>query len=256
MLPQVNIVRAIHGDYLSFFERAGISSVLTAHGIWDELTILISKLLIDTTNKVPVVLDIGANMGTFAVPIAKYIATKGGSLYAFEPQRITFYQLCGNIFFNRIDNAYLHNIALSAENATGEMAVLDLNQAWNIGSYSFVAGKDEQKKLEKTEPCNFVKLDDFTPLRQATLIKIDVEGMEIDVLQGAAQFIARSGYPPILFESLKGQPRADFVFELLGQLGYAFSQYADEDWLAQHPNWDSEIKLYNNDGQLGYLKIR
>ena len=256
MLPQVNIIRAKHGDFLSFFERAGISSVLTAHGMWDEITISISKLLIDTSNKVPVIVDIGANMGTFAVPIAKHIAPKDGYLFAFEPQRIIFYQLCGNIFFNQIDNAYLHNIALSSENSVGEMAILDLHQAWNIGSYSFVAGKDEQIKLQKTEPCNFRKLDDFIDLKQATLIKIDVEGMEIEVLQGAEQFIERSSFPPILFESLKGQSRAEMVFEFLGQLGYSFIQYAEEDWLAQHPKWDSEISLYNNNGQITYAKVR
>jgi len=67
MLPQVNIVRAKHDDFLAFFESQGVSGVLTACGAWDELSISIAAKLLESIDK-PVVYDVGANIGTFTVP--------------------------------------------------------------------------------------------------------------------------------------------------------------------------------------------
>ena len=54
----------------------------------------------------PLVLDIGANLGAYAIPVAKKIASARGVVYAYEPQRIVYYQLCGNIFLNSLDNVH------------------------------------------------------------------------------------------------------------------------------------------------------
>ena len=132
MLPQVNIIRAKNADFLCFYESAGISGVLAAHGVWDELTIHFAKTLIDGTPLKPVVIDVGANMGTFAVPIARHIEKLAGVVHAFEPQRIIYYQLCGNIFFNRIDNIFAHNFALSNADTISNVSPLDFNKSWNI----------------------------------------------------------------------------------------------------------------------------
>ena len=161
MLPQVNLIRAQHGDFLAFYENAGISKVLTEHGVWDELTIAYSKALIESSQSKPLILDVGANMGTFTIPIAKHINNKG-FVYSFEPQRIVFYQLCGNIFLNRLNNAYAQNIALSNINEEREIEVLDYAGAHNIGSYSLVPGKDKQNKVNFIKDyCLIQKLDDF-----------------------------------------------------------------------------------------------
>lgn len=256
MLPQVNIIRAVNGDFLSFFERAGISGVLTAHGLWDELSISLAKNLINLSSKKPNVLDIGANMGTFTIPIAKHILEKNGSIHSFEPQRVIFYQLCGNIFLNRLDNAYGHNVALSTLNGYDEIATLDYHQAWNIGAYSLIPGMDLQEKTITTEICKFSKLDDFRVNDPITLIKVDVEGMEFEVLSGGSSRIKRDGYPPILFESLKEDERADSVFKLLINMGYQLIQYANEDWLAQHPEWESELGISIVDSAITFFKVR
>lgn len=256
MLPQVNIIRAKNGDFLSFFERAGIAGVLTAHGVWDEATIGLAKVLVDQCGKVPLVLDIGANMGTFTIPLAKHVAQRSGVVHAFEPQRIVNYQLGGNIFLNRIDNAHVHRLALSDVSGDREIEELDYHKAWNIGAFSIVPGQDRQEKVAQKTPVQFLRLDDL-PLQGAiTLIKLDVEGMELDVLCGGVNRLNQDGFPPILFESLKNDSKASLVVKLLTGLGYTLSQYADEDWLAQHPAWDSEIALNIDQGAMSMRRVR
>jgi FkbM family methyltransferase len=256
MLPQVNIIRAKNGDFLSFFENAGISGVLTSHGVWDELTVHLAKNIISSSKITPCILDIGSNMGTFAVPIAKHIQLSGGVIHCFEPQRIVYYQICGNIFLNRIENCYAHNVALSTLNGMNEIDILDYEKAWNIGAFSLIPNKNEQLHSGKKQMCTFAKLDDFCINTPITLIKLDVEGMEYDVLSGGMNRVAKDGYPPILFESLKDDPRSELVFKLLSSNGYKFIQYANEDWLAQHPDWDSELDIFINDGIINSTVIR
>lgn len=256
MLPQVNLIRAKNGDFLSFFESAGISGVLTAHGVWDELSIIVAKTLIDATDVKPFILDIGSNMGTFAIPIAKHIKKNNGSIHCFEPQRIIYYQLCGNIFLNQLDNAYAHNIALSNGEAIREIAELDYHKAWNIGAYSLVAGRNEQSYSQETNKCYFTTLNKFLNQERITLIKLDVEGMEFEVLSGGIEKIKNDGYPPILFESLKNDSKSQEVFDLLISHGYRIMQYAHEDWLAQHQDWISEISLTVENGKIEFHKIR
>ena len=256
MLPQVNLIRAKNGDFLSFFESAGISGVLTAHGVWDELSIHVAKALIDVNEKKPVVLDIGSNMGTFTVPLAKHIKNKEGLIHCFEPQRIIYYQLCGNIFLNQLDNAFAHNIALSNGEGLQEIEELDYHKAWNIGAFSLVPGRNEQIYSQAKSKCLFLTLNEFEIEGKITLVKLDVEGMELEVLAGGIDKIKNDGYPPILFESLKNDPKSEKVFDLLISHGYKLMQYANEDWLAQHEKWNSEINISIEDGIISFQKIR
>jgi FkbM family methyltransferase len=243
MLPQVNLVRAKHGDFLAFFESAGISGVLSSHGVWDEATVAIAKALLDIQEHIGVVLDVGANMGTFTVPIAKHIIPRGGIVKSFEPQRIVYYQLCGNIFLNRLSNAFAHNIALSAQTKIDQIEILNFHTAWNIGAFSLLAGHDTQKKEKDMQMCSLFRLDDFENNALISLIKIDVEGMEVDVIEGGLQTIRSNHFPPILFECLPDNSRAERLHGILEALGYQSVQYAEADWLAQHPDFPREIKF-------------
>jgi len=242
MLPQVNLIRAKNADFLCFWESAGISGVLTAHGVWDELTIHFAKVLIDLTPSTPIILDVGANMGTFSIPVAKHIEGRSGLVHSFEPQRIVYYQLCGNVFLNRIDNIYTHNVALSDIDQCGHVKPLDYTKSWNIGAYSLGAdNRDGQKRGASQERISFVKLDDFGINPEITLIKIDVEGMELEVLKGGMKSIAQSGFPPVFFEYNPGDPKGPYVTQLLVEAGYKIFKYAEADYLAQHPDHPAKL---------------
>ena len=77
---------------------------------WEPLTLQVAKLFLDAMHE-PTVLDIGGNLGAFAVPIGRYIQSRGGTLHTFEPQRMLYYQLCGNLFVNQLSNCHAHHLA-------------------------------------------------------------------------------------------------------------------------------------------------
>ena len=103
--------------------------------------------------------------------------------------------------------------------------------------------------------CDFRKLDSFTFSSQVTLIKLDVEGMELDVSMGGSNLL-RSNFPPIMFEIREADPRGTQLLAFYRELGYVICQYADMDYLAQHPLWETEIKLIVKDGAYSYQRIR
>jgi FkbM family methyltransferase len=57
------------------------------------------------------IIDVGANNGHFTVEFAQYVGDTG-KVHSFEPQRIIFQQLCGNVFLNGLDNVHTYNVAL------------------------------------------------------------------------------------------------------------------------------------------------
>jgi FkbM family methyltransferase len=83
------------------------------------------------------VLDIGANLGTFCIPLARKIPKL--KFHAFEPQRIVNYQLCANVIINGLDNVYTYELALSNEDADVELAMPDYAKETNIGAFSIDA---------------------------------------------------------------------------------------------------------------------
>src|SRR6266436_2893595 len=122
------------------------------------------------------VLEVGANIGVFTVPLAHFVRP-GGKVIAFEPQRIMFQMLCGNLALNAIDNVFAQNSAVSR--STGSIAVpsVDYAKPGNFGAVSLAGSREG-------EIVPLVTIDSLA-LPSCHLIKIDVEGMELDVLEGA-----------------------------------------------------------------------
>lgn len=253
MLPRINVVQCDEGNFMLLVNDTVISKSLYLDGVWESHILQIAKLLLqDVAN--PWVLDIGANLGAFTVPIAKYIAPQNGVLTAFEPQRVVYYQLCGNIFLNRLDNCYAHNFALGADDMEIDIPELDFNHAANVGGFSL----KEEYRVRHTDMhfsqhrhhIKQIKLDNLTPPIDSvklSLIKIDVEGWELSVLQNGLNFLAQHGYPPILFEAWHTAflEEREALLTFLQQLGYQITRLGDMDYLAQHPTFPRRLKFQN-----------
>jgi FkbM family methyltransferase len=191
---------------LSFFLTAGpdmINSHLRTGKFWEPATLEISKLLLEGIDH-PVVVDIGANLGAYSIPIGAHIRSGGGKLYAFEPQRQVFYQLCANLFGNKLDNVYASQIAIGDTDCAINIPVLNIHTEHNVGSLSLDENiRSQQRTLSSTldefESVTMAKLDTLN-LPAADLVKIDVEGLELEVLKGARRWLEYSKFPPLLFE--------------------------------------------------------
>lgn len=159
-----------------------------------------------------VAVDCGANIGVHTIEWAKQMNT-WGHVVAFEAQERIFYALAGNIAINNCFNARAINAAVTSQCGTMKMPVPNYFAAGSFGSL-------ELKKRDNTEfigqPIDYseskmvdvptVSLDSLN-LARIDLIKIDVEGMEMEVLNGGANCIARFR-PILLIETLKSDKAA------------------------------------------------
>jgi FkbM family methyltransferase len=194
-------------------------------GYEKELQELSAKLLVEHADGI--VVDIGANLGSYAVPLAKQYPYL--QFEAFEPQRIVYYQLCANIFLNRLSNVYAHNVGLSNEKRVSSYVLPNYAEETNIGAFSIdfdTRAKDYEVKSEGvTERMIIIPIDSMQ-YEKVRLIKIDVEGHELQVLHGAEHTLRENNYPPIIFEAWtwKFPEKRQAVFDHLESLGYGITQ--------------------------------
>lgn len=157
------------------------------------------------------VIEIGANIGTHT-QIFSSLVGQNGLVLAFEPQHIVFQTLCANLAINSISNVYAYQSALSYEDGSVFIPNLDYNQRNNYGGISL----DSLKKGIKVKK---EKLDNYlSSLDKLQFIKIDVEGMEIDVLKGAKNII--STFKPIMYIENDRIEKSQELIELLFSYNY------------------------------------
>ncbi len=151
-----------------------------------------------------VVLDVGANIGTHTVFLAQTVGP-AGLVYAFEPQRVLFQILCGNVALNSLTNVHARQAAVGRQSGTVPVPTRDYTTVGNFGGVSLEGCK-------QGEDVPLLCVDELD-LHACHLIKIDVEGMESEVLAGAEQTIRR--FRPLVYVE---NDRADKSASLIEQL--------------------------------------
>jgi FkbM family methyltransferase len=241
MLPNCELVKVDGTQFLVFKGNDLISNHLKKTLYENNIHQLVLKLLINEPDGL--VLDIGANLGTFCVPLARKIPKL--KFHAFEPQRIISYQLCANIVINSLDNVYTYELALSNADRSVDLVMPDYVAETNIGAFSI--DNDARKNDYECSTSNTTDRIDLVPLDFLTfdnikLIKIDVEGHELEVLQGGFETIKRNNYPPIIFEAWTWKPwyqeKRQEIFKYLTDLGYKILELGENN-LARHPKYES-----------------
>jgi FkbM family methyltransferase len=237
VIPNCELVKVDGTQFLVFKGKDLISNHLKQELYESNVHQLALKMLLDKPDGL--VLDIGANLGTFCVPLAQKIPQL--KFHAFEPQRIVSYQLCANIVINSLENVYAYEVALSNESVSVDLAMPDYTAETNIGAFSIDKevreNEYECKTVNTTDRIDVVPLD-FLTFDNIRLIKIDVEGHELEVLQGGIKTIKANNYPPIIFEAWTWkpwfEPKRKALFEYLEGHGYEIQQLGHNN-LAQHP---------------------
>ncbi|VXC74187.1 Methyltransferase [Enterobacterales bacterium 8AC] len=221
-----------------------INSQLRKGEVWEPATLQISQVLIEGIEE-PVIVDIGANIGAYAVPMGKKILPQNGKLYAFEPQRQVFYQLCASLLSNNLSNCYAYHMAIGDVDGEIDVPVLDILTEQNLGALSLDPDIRAQQNLlsstiKEIERVKISTLDTLS-LPKAHLVKIDVEGLELEVLKGGRRWLEHSGHPAILFEVwgdyMKGMiGKRNRLMNLVKKaLGYEVVLFG-ELCIAQHPS--------------------
>ena len=154
-----------------------------------------------------VAVDIGANVGTTTLAMARAVVA-AGQVFAFEPQPLVAHCLATSLVLNEISNVRVLSLAVSKQSGFARMNFNAGGDAGNFGSTALSLDGD----LVPT-----MALDDMQIDRLA-LLKIDVEGHEWDVFQGAENTI-RTCRPVIYFEA-KRFPGTVSSIEFLREQGY------------------------------------
>lgn len=162
----------------------------------------------------PTVLDVGANIGTTAI----YFALKRprGTVHAFEPNPAMFDCLDENRQLSNCNNIILHDFALS--NRSGTTHLIEAMEGNPGSSYLSEERADGSVEVVLNE------LDQILPEIQVDFIKIDVEGSERAVLEGAIKTIERC-CPMIIYEcnpDALADRKTQSPYKLLEDLGYDF----------------------------------
>jgi FkbM family methyltransferase len=171
-----------------------------------------------------VFLDIGANVGLYTIAAARIVGP-AGEVHAFEPCSRTFARLEENVRLNRLRSVFCHQLALSNENAEAELALaIDGYDAWNSLGKPYMGETGGSEKVRTVTLDSFVS--DHSLTGRITAIKIDVEGWEKHVLDGARQLFAAPDAPVLIIEfteeaaQLAGSS-CDALYRSLERLGYS-----------------------------------
>ena len=218
LIPMRKMLTKISEDHLKEGNRQivlpafdYISNEITLDGVFEkkELATFIGWLKsLDIPTKESVCIDIGANIGNHSLYFSDYYQ----KVYSFEPSKKIFNMLSLNS--KLVNNIECFNLGCSNQDKTALLSSISTNRGG-----SFILSEEREGEIEKIE----VKPLDITlkDLHKIGLIKIDVEGHEYEVLEGAEKTI-KDNMPIILFE----QHENDFSdnsspsIEFLKKVGY------------------------------------
>ena len=174
-----------------------------------------------------VLYDVGANVGTFSLVAAK-VCGRRGTVVSFEPGFASYSHLCGNVVLNRCEAIIIPvPLAVAGTNGLGSFRYLSLDPGQSRHDFKPDAWDANEADTPKryVQPVLSMTLDaaiSTFSLPAPNYLKVDVDGGEIDVLQGATQTLANPTLRSILIEIDESQ--TDTVMRILEGSGFALAR--------------------------------
>ena len=240
-IPNI-VVNSVYGPMIVNQNDQYIGQSIRQLGSWaqDDIELIASFCDLILANKPKMILyDVGANIGTHSVALAKRFGNKI-TIRAFEAQRQVYYTLCGNIAINGLDNVICEFTAVSdVSNDIIEIQLPDYNSINNFGGVELIQAEHSDNQNMSKPITEFIKttaLDSYKD--EVDFIKMDVEGMEHLALEGARYMLA-ANRPVCFIEMMKtDQSKVKSIFKELNYIAYA---YKKDDWIFCPEESDFEL---------------
>jgi len=173
------------------------------------------------------VIEVGSNNGHFTIEFAELVGDKG-RVFAYEPQRIIFQQLCCNLFLNGIDNVFAYQLAIGNKIGVVKFESADyFSKDWvNFGDVSVY--NEKQSNFNSFEDVKSDILDSYD-FNEVKVLKIDVQGYESNVINGALKTIEK--HRPYIFIEIEeicltkfGSSEQELI-KMIEDLGYVVKRF-------------------------------
>lgn len=186
------VLESVYGKFIvartCLFQAEALVKTGRTH-IEDELNNIFA--IVDTLPADAIIVDGGANIGFFTIPVANKIQGSSARIISFEPQRQLFRALGGSLALNGYDHVYLHNCGLGNEPGIAQLPKIDYSVAQDFGTVS----STEETTVDEDGWMNDRVVDitsiDAMDLPGLDFFKLDVEGYEIPALTGAINTIQK-----------------------------------------------------------------
>jgi FkbM family methyltransferase len=195
-----------------------------------------------------IIVDVGANIGNHSVFFAG--VCRAAQVIPFEPNPVAIDMLQRNLFLNGFDNIDSSFLGIGCASKPGVAAIKPANTQYNLGATAF-----QQVPFDdhgQTIPVD--SLDNILPTKDVDLIKIDVEGMELEVLLGCENLVTRSK-PLIYIEIWDYNPDLMPIFQWLIEHRYDIIRIRGPNLLCQHRMGTVELMIEDDAREQHEMKL-
>lgn len=231
-------VRTIRGGYGSGLKISSKNSSADYSGGKNEYPV--QQVIARYLKQGDVFYDIGANVGFFSLIAARLVGASG-QVYAFEPVPANASLIQKNAEINNLRNITVFQKAISDNNGKG-----DLIQTEHPGGAKLsVVDTPLNSPIKMIIPVEVISIDGLLINRDILppkLVKIDVEGAEIQVLKGMSTTIGK--YKPLVIYEVDHKNKDEFMFRIeqidafINEFGYKLKiledSYPNINWYVRH----------------------
>jgi FkbM family methyltransferase len=193
-----------------------------------------------------IILDVGANIGAHTLELARRVGA-AGKIFAFEPTAFAYSKLLRNLALNHslADVVVPEQLMLAASD--DRVTESEIYSSWPLAPERILHAK-HLGRLQSTEGARTISLDTY--LRQAGVlrvdfIKLDVDGFECEVLEGAQKCLEK--FRPVIIMELAPYclrdrgASLDQLLDILLRWGYQFADLNGEELSSDAKKLGGEI---------------
>lgn len=212
---------------------------------------LVQSIVLGETKDDPVVVvDCGANVGNWTLELCNRHDSSSGdqrlAVFCFEPSNFTYNQLCTTINKISAEGVVLTPVNMALSSINGESSLSIVHAGAGTNSLIPIPGIG----VETEETVSLTTLDSFMEQRNVskiTFLKIDTEGHDAAVLEGAKRLIAQNRVSIIQFEYnwrwIYGNYLLHGVYEELSKSGYHIGKITPRG-IQFYPRYDAALETF------------